>query len=148
MAVIRVEVERDIAAPPERVYRCIADYKNEHGRWLPANYSAYAVEQGGDGGGTIFRYHFAAGRRERDYRMAVAEPAPGSTLTESDTNSSLVNTWTVTPRGNGAHVALRTEWQGSGGVGGFFERTFAPTALKRIHGEALAGLDRCATGKA
>ena len=68
-------------------------------------------------------------------------------LTERDANSSLTTTWTVSRQGDGSRVTLRTEWQGAGGVGGFFERLFAPAALKRVYADTLSRLDRYATGK-
>ncbi len=145
MAVIQVDAERTIAAAPDDVYRCIVDYKDRHPRWLPSNYSDYAVEQGGAGAGTVFRYLLTVGNRARTYHMAVAEPQPGTVVTESDTGSTLVSTWRVTPQGSGARVTLHTEWQGHGGVGGFFERLFAPRALKRVYDAALAQLDAYAT---
>ena len=65
-------------------------------------------------------------------------------LTESDTGSSLVTTWTVTPEGRDSRVRIRTRWQGAGGVGGFFERLFAPRVLRGIYADELERLDRYA----
>jgi len=145
VALIQVEAETTVAAPAKKVYRLIADYKDEHARWLPPNYSDYKVEQGGRGDGTVFGYKLKVGNRERAYRMAVSEPKRGSILTEKDTGSTLTSTWTVTAQGNGSRVTLRTEWQGHGGVGGFFERLFAPRALKRVYDDELARLAARAT---
>ena len=61
-----------------------------------------------------------AGGRTRQYRMKVAEPEPGHVLTESDTNSSMVTTTTVTARA-ACHSSISTAWQGPGGIGGFFD---------------------------
>jgi hypothetical protein len=33
-----------------------------------------------------------------------------------------------------------SEWEGGTGVGGFFERTFAPLGLRNIYGEILSNL--------
>jgi hypothetical protein len=35
---------------------------------------------------------------------------------------------------------VKTTWNGAGGVGGFFEKTFAPLGLKKIQSEVLANL--------
>jgi hypothetical protein len=61
------------------------------------------------------------------------------TLVERDRDSSLVTTWILSPTASGTATDLRlsTIWEGHGGVGGFFERTFAPRGLRRIHGELL-----------
>ncbi len=37
-------------------------------------------------------------------------------------------------------VTLESSWQGAGGIGGVFERTFAPLGLRRIYGEMLEKL--------
>jgi hypothetical protein len=73
--------------------------------------------------------------------MVVTEPAE-RTLVETDQNSSLVTTWTVLPTDAGlSTVRVRTTWQGAGGIGGFFERTFAPKGLRRVYGGMLERLD-------
>jgi len=61
---------------------------------------------------------------------------------ESDANSSMVTTWTVRPAGpDSSTVGVRTTWQGAGGIGGFFERTFAPKGLRRLYDGMLERLD-------
>ena len=142
MAEIRITAERSINAPAERVYRYIADYREHHHRFLPPAFSDWYVEQGGVGAGTVVRFRITAGGRSRDYRQQVTEPVPGRVLTESDLNSSAVTTFTVTPEGDRSRVQIVTTWQGAGGVGGFFERLFAPRVLKRLYADELERLDR------
>ena len=81
MAVIKVDAQKDIAAPPEKVFRAISDYK-QRPQWLPSNFSDYKVEKGGKGGGTIVTYRLKVGNRARDYRMTAEEPLRGAALTE------------------------------------------------------------------
>ena len=135
MATVTARASKLIDVPPERVLEFLRDYRDARPRILTDNYTAYRVEQGGHGKGTVIGYHFAAGRRERDYRLAVEEDGGG--LLERDQLSSFVNRWTVIPSGSGAEVAVEASWHGAGGVGGFFERTFAPKVLARIYGEML-----------
>ena len=73
--------------------------------------------------------------------MRVDEPEPGRVLTESDTGSSLVTTTTVTPRDSASSVHISTTWNGAGGIGGFFEKTFAPRAMRAIYADELERLD-------
>jgi hypothetical protein len=55
----------------------------------------------------------------------------------------MVTTWTVEPVEAGrSRVRATTTWNGAGGIGGFFERTFAPKGLQRVYGEILGRLDR------
>lgn len=128
-------------APADKVYGYIADMRGHHPHFLPPAFSDFQVESGGVGAGTITRFKVTAGGRSRDYRMTVAEPEPGRVLTESDTGSTLVTKTTVTPQGDASRVEISTTWQGAGGIGGFFERIFAPRALRGIYEDELRRLD-------
>jgi uncharacterized protein YndB with AHSA1/START domain len=141
---IHVTAERTIDAPPERVYAYVADMREHHPRFLPPAFSDFQVESGGVGAGTVTRFTLNTGGRSRSYRMQIAEPEPGRILTESDTESSLVTTWTIEPAGAGSRVQIATTWEGAGGIGGFFERTFAPRVLSRLYDDELTRLDEYA----
>ena len=53
----------------------------------------------------------------------------------------MVSTWRLTQAGEGrSRVVVVTTWQGAGGVGGFFEKIFAPLGLRKIQDEVLANL--------
>ncbi len=54
----------------------------------------------------------------------------------------MVINWTVAPAGPGSSVTLKTTWTGAGGIGGFFEKTFAPLGLRRIQDEVLGNLKK------
>ena len=142
MGEIRVSAERDVAAPAEVVRELLTDYARRP-RFLTENYTDFGVDEGGAGAGTAFHYTFRAGRRVRGYRMRVEE-TPDGALVERDTGSSLVTTWRVTPAGPGSRVRVETSWTGGSGVGGFFERTFAPGALRRVYEQVLARLAQAA----
>jgi hypothetical protein len=148
MGTIRVSADRTIAAPAEKLYGYIADMREHHPHFLPDAFSHFRVEEGGVGAGTIASFRINAGGRSREYRMQVAEPEPGRVLTESDTGSSLVTTFTVTPQDAGARVEIATSWQGARGVGGFFERLFAPRVLRGIYVQELERLDAYARERA
>jgi Polyketide cyclase / dehydrase and lipid transport len=141
MAPISVSAERTVGAPASEVYGYIADMREHHPHFLPPAFSDFQVESGGVGAGTITRFNLTAGGRTRHYRTQVAEPEPGRVLTESDTGSSSVTTFTVTPEGNDCRVQISTTWQGAGGVGGVFERLFAPRVLRRLYDDELSRLD-------
>jgi hypothetical protein len=141
MATILVSAERTVDAPADAVFGYIADMREHHPHFLPPAFSDFQVESGGVGEGTITRFTVTAGGRTRQYRMTVAEPEPGRVLTESDTGSSLVTTTTVTPQGARSLVTISTTWQGAGGIGGFFERLFAPRAMRGLYTDELERLD-------
>ena len=141
MATILVSAERSVDAPADAVYGYIADMRGHHPHFLPPAFSDFQVESGGVGEGTITRFTVTAGGRTRQYRMKVAEPEPGRILTESDAGSSLVTRYTVAPEGSKSLVRISTTWEGSGGVGGFFERLFAPRVMRGIYADELERLD-------
>ena len=136
-----VSAERVVDAPLSTVYACIADVRQHHPQFLPPAFSDFGVEEGGVGAGSVVHFTFAAGGRRRRYRMVMEEPDPGRVITESDTGSSLVTTFTVTGEGQGTRVRIDTVWDGAGGVGGFFERLFAPRTLRKIYLDELGRLD-------
>ncbi len=148
MGTIHVSAERAIDAPADTVYGYLADMREHHPRFLPPAFSDFQVESGGVGAGTVTRFKVTAGGRSRDYRMQVAEPEPGRVLTESDTNSSLVTTFTVNPDGARSQVRIATSWEGAGGVGGFFERMFAPRVMRGIYVDELERLNAYARERA
>lgn len=138
MSTITVEESRHISAPPDAVYNFLSDY-SKRPLIITENFHDFTVQQGGRGAGTVYRYRLRAGGREREYIKQVDEPQKGRELREKDTRSSLVTTWYIRPAAQGreSDVTLTTTWEGSGGMGGFFERTFAPRELKRIYNEVL-----------
>ncbi len=124
MSEVVATAERVVHAPVERVMSALADYEDTRRRILPEQFSDYRVETGGQGAGTTVAWRFAAtSKRVRDQVVTVTEPVERS-LVETDANSSMMTTW------NGAE-----------GVGGFFERTFAPKGLRRVYDQLLDRLD-------
>lgn len=144
MAKVEATAERTIDAPADRVYGSLADM-NQHPRFLPPAFSDFQIEEGGVGAGSVTTFTVTAGGRTRNYRMRVTEPEPGRTLVESDANSSLVTTFNVEPQGDRSLVRISTSWDGASGIGGFFERTFAPKAMHRIYLDELDRLNAYVT---
>ncbi|WP_242472952.1 SRPBCC family protein [Blastococcus sp. TML/M2B] len=108
----------------------------------PCSSASTGSRPAGTGSGRRCTGTFAAtSKRVRDQLLDVTEPAPG-TLVETDRNSSMVTTWTVLAADTGVTtVRVRTTWNGAGGIGGFFERTFAPKGLARVYSDLIARLD-------
>ena len=143
MSQVVATAERDVAAPADRVRAALADYAVTRPRILHEKFSRYRVESGGTGAGTRVGWLFAATpTRVREQTMDVTAPDE-ATLVETDRNSTLVTRWTVQPVGaDRSHVSVRTTWDRAGGVGGFFERTFAPKGLRRVYDHMLVRLER------
>ncbi|MGY1659923.1 SRPBCC family protein [Geodermatophilus sp. SYSU D00705] len=143
MGQVVATAEHVVSASSERVIAALADYTETRRKVLPEQFSDYRVEAGGQGAGTRAAWRFAAtSKRVRDQLVEVTQP-DASTLVETDTRSSMVTTWTVHPADAGSStVRVRTTWNGAGGIGGFFERTFAPKGLRRVYEDLLGRLDR------
>ncbi|MGV9453559.1 SRPBCC family protein [Streptomyces sp. NPDC003635] len=141
MAQVEATTERVVAADAEKVFDALADYSGTRQKVLTEHFSEYEVRQGGDGEGTLVHWKLqATSKRVRDCLLEVSEPNDGE-LVEKDRNSSMVTTWRVTPAGEGrSRVVVHTTWQGAGGIGGFFEKTFAPKGLGRIYDALLEKL--------
>ncbi|WP_019973117.1 SRPBCC family protein [Mycobacterium sp. 141] len=130
-----------INAEPAAVFAAIADYQTVRPRILSSHYSGYQVLEGGQGAGTVATWKLQATKsRVRDVKATV--DVAGHTVIEKDANSSMVINWTVAPSGAGSSVNLKTTWTGAAGVGGFFEKTFAPLGLRKIQDEVLANLKK------
>ncbi|ASR33929.1 polyketide cyclase [Prauserella marina] len=144
MGKVTATAERTIDAPADRVRGLVADYSEARPKILTEQYRDYEVTEGGKGAGTVAKWKLqATSKRVRDVAATVTEPEPG-TLVETDANSSMVTTWTVREAGDGGKrslVRVETSWDGAGGIGGFFEKTFAPGGLKRIYDGVLAKLE-------
>jgi len=124
-----------------QVTAALADYETVRPQILTENYGDYRVEPDK-------RVHWtlqATKKRVRDQLVTVE--VDRDHIVERDANSSMVTTWTVASEGtNRSTVSVETTWNGAGGIGGFFEKTFAPKGLARIHDGVLANLDAAVRG--
>lgn len=141
MAQVTSRTQRTIDAPADRVRAALADYETVRPQILTDHYSDYRVEEGGRGAGSRVHWRLqATKKRVRDQLVEVSVPAEDQ-IVERDTNSTMVTTWTVTPQGpDRSVVAVESTWNGAGGIGGFFERAFAPKGLQRIYEGMLSNL--------
>jgi uncharacterized protein YndB with AHSA1/START domain len=144
VAQLTAHAERYVAAPPGVVYRCLADYREHHHRFLPPQFHDYRVEEGGYGAGTVVAFTTTVAGRDRRLRVRIGEPEPGRVLTETDTLSPLATTTTVTADGPGTRVRFETAWTVAGGPAGVLERLVAPWMMRRMYADELARLDRYA----
>jgi hypothetical protein len=135
-----------IDAEPETVLAAVADYQAVRPKILSPHYSGYRVLEGGQGAGTVATWKLQATKsRVRDVEANV--DVAGHTVIETDANSTMVTNWTVAPAGPGSSVTVKTSWQGAGGIGGLFEKMFAPLGLRKIQGEVLENLKKEVEGR-
>jgi hypothetical protein len=140
MGKVTATAERTIGAPVETVRALVADYAESRPKILTEQFRDYEVTEGGHGSGTKASWKLqATSKRVRSVVAIITEPQPG-TIVETDANSSMVTTWTIRESGAGSLVRIETTWDGAGGIGGFFEKTFAPAGLQRIYDGVLGKL--------
>jgi hypothetical protein len=139
MATVTSTSETTTTADPATVLAALADYQEVRPAILGDRFTGYAVQSGGVGAGTVVGWQLhATEKRVRDVLADVT--TTDASVTETDRNSSLVTTYAVSPAGSGSQVVVTTSWDGAGGIGGFFERTFAPKGLARIYDGVLERL--------
>lgn len=139
MGTVAAQAEKHIDASPAKIYAILSD-RDRRREILPDAFQDVRSE-----GPDTVAFTLKTGGRERAYRMQQERTQPGRIFTERDLDSSLVTVFTINPEGSGSHVTIRTTWQGAGGVGGFFERTFAPRVLRRLYEQELTNLQKAAT---
>ena len=131
-----------IDAEPTVVLEAVADYQTVRPKILSPHYSQYRVLEGGQGRGTVASWRLQA-TKSRSREIQATVDVAGRTVIEKDANSTLVTNWTVAPAGTaGSSVTVKTTWNGTTGIGGFFEKIFAPVGLRRIQDEVLANLKK------
>ncbi len=136
MGEVKAGAQRTIAAPVEQVYAIVSD-PGRRREFLPDAYADVTVS----GDPAVVSYRLHAGGRQREYQMRQQPGSEPHGWREDDQLSTLVTRWKLTPRDAGSTtVDIATTWQGAGGVGGFFEKTFAPRAVGRLHGQTLERL--------
>ena len=146
---IQIRTTRTLAAPAERVYDILADYKVGHPSILPARaFTGLKVERGGRGDGTVIQVGMKAFGKRTSFRATISEPEPGRVLVEREIEGNgVVTTFTVHPEhdGRSAAVTIETSWTPRG-PGAFVERWLAPPYLRGVYKEELQNLEKVATG--
>jgi hypothetical protein len=141
MSQIVVHTEAQIPAPADTARAALRDYATVRPRILTDEYRDYRVLEGGDGDGTVAAWTLQATKKRSRDVIADIDVTSGGGVVERDRNSTLVTTWTVEPLSDRTStVKVETTWKGSGGVGGFFEKTFAPNGLRAIQSRVLQRL--------
>lgn len=141
MSQIHVLTEAQIPAPVDVVHKALQDYVTIRPRILTDEYREYRVLEGGEGDGTVAAWTLQATKKRSRDVIADVDVTSAGDVVERDRNSTLVTTWKAEPlTDRTSTVRIETTWTGAGGVGGFFERTFAPKGLRAIQGRVLGKL--------
>ena len=135
MSEVVATAERIVRAPAERVMPPSPTTRTCGPRLLPEQFSDYRVEAGGQGAGTRVAWRFAAtskrGPRPGHRPSPSRRRTPWWRPTRTPRWSPCGRCSRRTPASRPSGCARR--WNGAGGIGGFFERTFAPKGLRRVY---------------
>ena len=72
----------------------------------------------------------------------TAAPASSTAAAPAGSTAAAPASDTAAAPAGGSLVTVRISWQGATGIGGFFERTFAPRGITRIYSTELDNLAR------
>jgi hypothetical protein len=138
-----ITATKRIAAPADRLYEIIADYRDGHPQILPTKYfKSLEVESGGRGAGTIIRFEMRVLGRTQTFRSAILEPRPGRELVEKSLSSQTVTSFEIIPQGDGqlSDVLIRTEGTARNGIAGVLESVLSRVLLRKIYAIQLSRL--------
>src|SRR5262249_55231666 len=131
-----ISASANIPAPPQRAYSILANYRDEHPRILPPQFSNLAVEKGGIGAGTVIRFNMRVFGRKQSFRAAVTEPEPGRVLVETDLDTTGAVTTFIVDSGavpGQCQVTISSELVVRGGLLGKIERFLSTRLLHPIY---------------
>jgi hypothetical protein len=150
VATVHAEESALIDAPPEQIYAILSDYRSAHPQILPKqHFGPLEVESGGQGAGTVFRCSVRVLGKELPFRMQVSEPEPNRVLAETDLETGLVTTFSVTPAADGRRTQLRiaSRWESRSGLAGLLERLTSPAVMRRIYRSELRQIAEYVAGQ-
>lgn len=139
MVDVRASLSGIVDAPASKVYATLRDYHGGHAAILPPQYFArLAVEEGGQGAGTVISVVMTRLGGGQTLRMRVSEPEPARVLVEEDTGAGVRTTFTVEPiDAERAHVTIESTATGGEGIGAWLQSLVAPLAMKRMFAKQL-----------
>lgn len=146
MRTFAITASREIAAPPQRVYALLADYREGHLKILPRPpFGELIVEKGGVGTGTVIRFTMRLGGRTQHFRAYVTEPQPGRLLVETDLQRGSLTSFSVDSLDGGlrCRVTISTQLPIGGGPLGMLQKYFVKRLLPPVYAKELELLAAC-----
>jgi len=141
VARIVASAEGTVEAPADTLYRYIADMRDHHPRFLPPGVLGLPGRVRWRGRRHDHAAQADGGRAypqvpDEDHR---ARPGPGPDRVRHRLQRG--HHLHGLPQGTASLVQISTAWDGAGGIGGLFERMFAPRVLRAIFTDELSRLD-------
>lgn len=136
MGEVNVQESLLVGAPPNTVYRVLADPKH-HGRILPEAIVDYKSEDGSEA-----TFSVKMGTLKRDFTIRTEQTEPDKLFREMDVNTNIITEFRLEPHEQGTVVTIATEYKTDSSISGFIESIFAPIFLRQLYKEELVKLGR------
>lgn len=136
MAKVQVERTLLVGAPPEKVFKVLADPAH-HKHILPEAITRYKPESD-----SIVSFSVKAGFVTRDFRVETEETEPNKLFREMDLATGIITEFRLEPHEQGTLVTIAVDYEAARSFSGLMETWFAPTFLKKLYDEELIKLGR------
>jgi carbon monoxide dehydrogenase subunit G len=136
MAEINVKESLLVGAPPDTVYRVLADPAH-HARILPDAFVDYKPEND-----SVVSFSLKMGSVKRDFKMRTEQTEPNKLYREMDLNTNIITEFHLEPHTDGTVVTIVTNYQTDRSISGFIESFTAPIFLRQVYKEELVKLGR------
>lgn len=136
MGEVIVEESLLVGAPPDIVYRVLADPAH-HVRILPDAFENYRkVDE------STVSFSLRIGKVKRDFSVTTEQTEPNKLFREIDNNTNIVTEFRLEPHEQGTVVTIATHYKTAASISGFMESKFGPIFLRRLYNEELVKLGR------
>ena len=136
MGEVNVEESLLVGAPPDVVYRVLAD-PTHHARILPEAYTNYAPEDD-----AVISFSLKIGSIKRDFKVQTEQTEPNKLFREIDLQTNILTEFRLVPHEQGTVVTIATHYKTDRSISGFMESLFAPTFRRQLYKEELVKLGR------
>lgn len=136
MGEVNVKESLLVGAPPDTVYRVLADPAH-HARILPDAFVDYKPEDD-----SVVSFSLKMGSVKRDFRMKTEETVPDMLYREMDLNTNIMTEFHLQPHAEGTVVTIATRYKTDPSISGFIESFTAPIFLRQLYKEELVKLGR------
>ena len=128
---VLIETAVDIARPPETVFAYLADVA-KHGEWSPKPYRVEGLSGPVAQGTTFTSYGWVPGDGDHRNEVEVTtyDPSRVLVLTSSEKDEKFVNTFTLTPSGDGTRVDRVVDMPRPGGFVGVLFPVLVPLVVR------------------
>lgn len=136
MGEVNVEESLLVGAPPDVVYRVLADPQH-HARILPEAFTDYTPE-----GDSVVAFSLKIGSVKRDFKVQTEQTELNELFREIDLATDIVTEFRLEPHEQGTVVTIATKYKTARTITGLMESLFAPTFLRQLYKEELVKLGR------